>query len=164
VKRPDPADAGEEVPAPLTVDACETVAQKRAFIKRMMKTAWDGYHEHAWVRPAPSSQYRLMHSFWQTPLPLSSVFSPCFRFEKLPTTHNALTPTRSHPRAHTHALTLTHSHPRAPRLSLRTLLMYDFSVKRFKLFSPSISPFTFTDFLLHTTHSHMCYSYEHARQ
>lgn len=49
VKRPDPADAGEEVPAPATLDGCETVSQKRAFIKRMMKTAWDGYHEHAWV-------------------------------------------------------------------------------------------------------------------
>jgi hypothetical protein len=37
------------VPAPESVDDCITVSQKQAYIKKMMKVAWDGYHDHAWV-------------------------------------------------------------------------------------------------------------------
>eukprot|EP00037_Helgoeca_nana_P001424 m.26783 g.26783 ORF g.26783 m.26783 type:complete len:605 (-) comp11841_c0_seq1:100-1914(-) len=36
------------VPAPESVDDCITVSQKQAYIKKMMKVAWDGYHDHAW--------------------------------------------------------------------------------------------------------------------
>lgn len=38
------------VAAPASLADCDTVPKKRAFVKKMMKTAWDGYHEHAWVR------------------------------------------------------------------------------------------------------------------